>query len=138
MLRSVSVSHALSRRSGPLAAGVLLLLALAGPRPAYASLNTTSPITLGPTDTLTLAGGDSVDTRAVIAPAITVNGGTLNITGGSVLGNASATATIVVNSGTVTISGGSVGGALPMSVSGGTVAISGGSVSGDLALYIYS
>src|SRR4051794_27587939 len=99
MFRSISVPSALSRRPGPLAAGLLLLLALAGAPPAHASLNTRQPITVGSGGTytsLTLGPGDSVDTSTTttsagspILAAITVtDGGTLNITGGSVNGGA--------------------------------------------------
>src|SRR4051794_3715377 len=62
MLRRISVPSALSRHPRPLAAGLLLLLALAGAPPAHASLNTKQPITVASGQTLTLTNGDSVDT----------------------------------------------------------------------------
>src|SRR4051794_27580161 len=135
MFRSVSVPRTRSRRPGPLAAGLLLLLALAGAPPAHANLNITTPITVGNGETLIIADGDSVNTGSNgFDPAVTVNsGGTLKVTGGSVLGNVG----VLVAGGAVVISGGSISGDNFMKITGGTVTISGGSFSsGHEGVYV--
>jgi hypothetical protein len=137
MLRSVSLSHARSRRPGPLAAGLLLLLALAGAPPAHAmsgkidySYTGSFPITVGDGETLTIADQGSVNSTA--PRAIVVNqGGMLNVTGGSVHGPSAA----IETNGTVVITGGSISGITGVYMSSGTVTMSAGSLSGtDTAL----
>src|SRR4051812_24781396 len=101
MPRSIFAPRIRSRRPGPLAAGLLLLLALAGAPPAHAGFNATTPIIVRDGGTLTIAAGDSVDTSGNDAfSAIMVNsGGTLIMTGGSVK-SAYNHAAILVDGGT--------------------------------------
>src|SRR2546421_3438036 len=93
MLRSVSVPRARSRRPGPLAAGLLLLLALAGGRPACAmggkidyTYTGSFPIEVGNGETLTIADYGSVNSTTTSTAIVVDQGGTLNVTGGSVHG----------------------------------------------------
>jgi hypothetical protein len=133
MLRSVSVPSTLSRRPGPLAAGLLLLLALAGGRPACAMSGTINsaytgdyPIVVGDGETLNIADGAQISGGFGV-PAVKALGGTLNITGGSISGYVGVEAV----DGTVNITGGSISGAPGgVDVEGGMVNISGGSISG--------
>jgi hypothetical protein len=133
MFRSVSIPSARSRLPGPLAAGLLLLLALAGAPPAHAmsgAINTAYtgdyPITVGSNETLTVANGGSLNTGALSVPAIEVQaGGTLTVTGGSVIGSVG----VRVAGGAVAISGGAIGGDNFMEIASGAVTISGGSFS---------
>lgn len=133
MFRLASIPSTLSRRSGLLAAGLLLLLAPgAAPAPAATmviSSPITGPLVIGPGDKVNIVTGGSV-TLSDRGTAVIVNGGTLNVTDGLISSNGSG---VQVMSGTVKISGGSIVGGKgdDVRVFGGTVSISGGSFYAD-------
>jgi hypothetical protein len=144
MLRSVSVSRTRSRRPGPLAAGLLLLLALAGAPPAHATSGTIDspwtgsvPIRVFSGETLTITANGSVSASG--RDAIQVIGGTVNVSGGSVSASGSGNAilagfgsggTVIISGGSISATSGSLNGAV--SIAGGTARISGGSIDGTV------
>jgi hypothetical protein len=128
MLRSISVLRILSRRPGPLAAGLLLLLAWSSAAPASAESGTISGTRVGPVyvttgDTLYITAGAQISGEI----GVVVFDGTLIISGGSIAGN---TEGVSISGGTVTISGGTISGPYGVVVHSGTVSISGGTISG--------
>jgi hypothetical protein len=129
MLRSISVPRAASWfRPGPLAAGLLLLLAWSSAAPASAESGTisgsrTSTVYVDPGDTLYITAGAQISAD----PGVVVFGGTLIISGGTISGT---TQGMSISGGTVTISGGMISGQEGVVVHSGTVSISGGTISG--------
>jgi uncharacterized repeat protein (TIGR01451 family) len=121
----------------PLLGALLLLLGWGSTTPVRAMSGTissavTGPITVDPGETLTLVDGGSVTLPdGTLDSGVIVNGGTLNVTGGSISGVWG----ISTYGGTVNISGGTVDAIYIYGVSmvGGTLNVTGGSVSGPAA-----